>query len=61
MEIETIVDDPQTEKDDITETKICSYCDSLEIQNQCDQCNGYFCSNCEIEFNGESVLGFFSE
>lgn len=50
------------ERETKTETKTnktCRNCKSTEISNQCDKCENYFCSNCEIKVHSESVLKFF--
>ena len=32
---------------------------SDDVENKCEKCEKYFCSECEFKFNGESVMEFY--
>ena len=39
----------------------CSKCEIKRAKNECEHCGKYFCSTCEIEVHGKSVLEFMNE
>jgi hypothetical protein len=55
-------DNEVMENDNAEHTEInekCANCQSGEVKNQCDQCEKYFCTNCELKVQDASILDLY--
>jgi hypothetical protein len=55
-------DDPKDMEHEIKVANVkCGKCEIERAKNECEHCGKYFCSTCEIEVHGKSVLEFMNE